>query len=244
MAIVTLKKAIEEGKLKVGDRIAYEPKQKKCCIESSETGVDENQVIETENLKFQYVGVWGDNVFIASHYPTYNNYLCDLTLNYVELLKKVCDDLYSYPELDAKAMPITSEILKRFPKSWCPNCYLLGDSPKEGKYSYIYSEKICYESVYNRDNSNRIIRCAFLPVIELPADTLIDDVDSWIIEDCEGKNPKDAKFEDVKKLVENDVKGQESLIMGKIKAIRAEAEEEVRRYEKRLEELRRRMEEL
>ena len=78
----------------------------------------------------------------------------------------------------------------------------------------------------------------------MPADTLIDDVDSWIIEDCEGKNPKDAKFEDVKKLVENDVKGQESLIMGKIKAIRAEAEEEVRRYEKRLEELRRRMEEL
>lgn len=240
MAIISLKQIIEEGRLKIGDRIFYEPKKRRCVLTMEDTGAEAEQTLETVELTFHYIGMLGDNVLIAAKNTGGQRFYTNLTQDYVKALEKVCDHLYSYPELGAKSMPITKEIFEQFPESRYNGVYLLGTRPEEeGMFYGAEKGKVVKRSLIGECDYLKVKRVYFLPVVVLSSDTLIDDVLNWIIsdKDYEGEIPKDPKSEIIKEMLRKDVGEMKEIDFKRIKEIeeeKAELNEDIKRHESRL----------
>lgn len=114
---ITLKDAINEGIVKDGDKITFNPKHRITTLSARDTGWMVDQKIETEDISWVLVHVWGMPMLISTGATKRNIQLQGETgcKNAPNALNKCCEELYSSLEAGMKAQNMTAEIFDAIP---------------------------------------------------------------------------------------------------------------------------------
>ena len=145
---ITLEKALRKGIVKIGDYIDYKPEFGRCVLTEKQTGWDEDQEFETEELGWRLDKFQGDLVLIASE-PTSELCLKGRT-GYREgigAMCTLCQSAYSNSHFSKKVVPMAKGIQKEIGRKYVTRgSYWLG-SAAIGTYYYDFPcVGICYVS--------------------------------------------------------------------------------------------------
>lgn len=146
METMTLEEAKRQGIVKIGDFIDYKPIPESLVLRQKQTGWEEEQRFQTEELGWRLDKIGRDLVLIAAR-PTKDLFLLeearDKPLKGVNAIKEICKQLYTNPNFIQRAVPLGYEIQEGV----VSNCHIIDASYLHvidafGKTKYVLTRDI------------------------------------------------------------------------------------------------------
>lgn len=108
---ITLEEALLRGKVKIGDYVDYKPISGRCVLTKEQTGWEEDQAFEAEDLGWRVDKIEGNLVLIASR-PTKDLYLKGKVVyeKGAEVIKTLCESCYSSLQFSQRVVPVEYEV--------------------------------------------------------------------------------------------------------------------------------------